>query len=193
MTRSILDRATNALLPYPRQDNEPVVGLDRAAAYVVEVMREPEPEHNPATHYLSPLAPMISITDPDSEDVNGTVVYGWEVLELPSLVISPNWPEFRNAIFTENGYVTAHVLALESGDDRTKFAATGLFTFLSAFERTGDYFEYLQALLLTISASPPAQQVVLAQEFLALAQRCHLPEVFITAFQQAIIPPGDLG
>jgi hypothetical protein len=165
MTRFILDRSTGALLPYPRQDNEPVVGLDRTAAYVVEVVRNPEPNYNPATPYLSALDPVISITNPDSEDINGTVVYGWEVAALPSTAILPNWSEFRNAIFTENGYVTAHVLALESGDDRTKFAATGLFTFLSAFERTGDYSEYFQALLLTISASPPVQQAVLAQEF----------------------------
>jgi hypothetical protein len=42
MTRLLLDRSTNQLLPYPRQDDEPVAGLDRTAAYVVEVVREPE-------------------------------------------------------------------------------------------------------------------------------------------------------
>jgi hypothetical protein len=52
MTRILLNRATGALLPYPREDNEPVVGLDRDAAYVVEVVREPEPEYDSATHYL---------------------------------------------------------------------------------------------------------------------------------------------
>lgn len=67
MPRLLLNRATGALLPYPREDNEPVVGLDRDAAYVVEVEREPEPEpeYDSATHYLQPLQPVIAITDPE--------------------------------------------------------------------------------------------------------------------------------
>jgi hypothetical protein len=41
MLRLLLNRATGALTPYPRQDNEPVVVLDHDAAHVVEVIREP--------------------------------------------------------------------------------------------------------------------------------------------------------
>jgi hypothetical protein len=102
-----------------------------------------------------------------------------------------DWPAFRLALFTENGYVAAHALALKSNDDMTLFAATVLPDTLRAFENTGNWEEYLQALLLTISALPSAGRVVLAEEFVGLAQRCHLPVAFITAFQQAIIPPGN--
>jgi len=97
MPRLLLNRATGALLPYPREGNEPVVGLDRDAAYVVEVEREPEPEYDSATHYLQPLHPVIAITNPDSDDVNGTVTYGWELVALPPVVPTPphpNWTGF---------------------------------------------------------------------------------------------------
>lgn len=100
-----------------------------------------------------------------------------------------NWAEFRRAIFAENGYVAAHALALKSENNKILFAANVLPDTLRAFQNTGSWAEYLQALLLTVSASPPAQQAALAQEFIGLAQRCNLPEAFITAFQQAIIPP----
>jgi hypothetical protein len=103
-----------------------------------------------------------------------------------------NWTAFRQAIFTENGYVDAHALALKSDNNLIRFAATALFDTLRAFENTGNWAEYLQALLLTVSALPPAGQAALAEEFIELAQRCHLPAAFITGFQQAIIPPGNL-
>ena len=102
-----------------------------------------------------------------------------------------DWPAFRRALFTENGYVAAHALALKSNDDMILFAATVLPDTLRAFENTGNYAEYLEALLLTISALPPTGQAALAEEFLGLVQRCHLPAAFITAFQQAMIPPGN--
>ena len=102
-----------------------------------------------------------------------------------------DWPAFRQALFTENGYVDAHALALKSDNNLIRFAATALFDTLRAFENTGKWAEYLQALLLTISALPLAGQAALAEEFLGLAQRCYLPAAFITAFQQAIIPPGS--
>jgi hypothetical protein len=97
MPRLLLDRSTNQLLPYPRQDDEPVVGLDRTAAYVVQVVRDSEPEYDPTTHYLQPLEPVVSITDPDSDDVNGTATYGCELVAIPAPEPSPpapRWLEF---------------------------------------------------------------------------------------------------
>jgi hypothetical protein len=97
MTRLLLDRSTNQLLPYPRQDDEPVAGLDCTAAYVVELIRESEPEYDPSTHYLQPLEPVVNITDPDSDDVNGTATYGWELLVIPAPTPDPpqpRWAEF---------------------------------------------------------------------------------------------------
>ena len=192
MSFFLLNRTTSVLTAWPRGDSEMVIGLDRNTYHVVEVIQEPQPtEFNSATHQVQPVAPVINIADPSSQDVNGTVTYGWEVVALPSPVIPPDWVAFREAIFIENGYVDAHALALKSDNNLIRFAATALFDTLRAFENTGNFAEYLQALLLTVSALPPAGQAALAEEFMGLAQRCHLPEAFITAFQQAIISPGN--
>jgi hypothetical protein len=102
----------------------------------------------------------------------------------------PDWAAFRQAILTENGYVAATAIALNSPNDIVRVATMYLADRFTAFETQGTWSEYLQGLLLTMSALEPLQQANLAQEFLALAQRCHLPQPFITAFQEAIIPPA---
>lgn len=75
-----------------------MVGLDRTTYDVVEVVREPEPEFDPSTHYLQPLEPVINITDPDSDDINGLATYGWELVGLPPLLPRPRWVEFGAAV-----------------------------------------------------------------------------------------------
>ena len=184
MTRLLLDRSTGDLLPYPRQDDEVVVGLDRTAAYVVKVTREPEPEgYDPSTHYLQPLEPVVSITDPDSEDVNGTVTYGWELVELTPTPPLTDWEQFRQAILTENGYVAAHCAAMASPTPTVRFAALALFTALDNFQFRGAYDEYLQGLTLTMSELPSADKEHLVAEFIALSHRCHIPIDFIAEFE----------
>ena len=189
MTYVLLNRATNALTQWPRDDNQPLVGMDRAVYHVLEVVREQAPDDfDPATHWAQPLAPVVSVTDPDAE-INGTLVYGWEVVELAPVIIPPNWSEFGNAILYENGYVAAQRAAASSSDGRVAFAADGIFLALYKFQSTGDFADYLTALALVISAAENRAELV--EEFFELAQRCHLPAAFITAFQQAIIPPSN--
>ena len=116
MTRLLLDRSTNQLIPYPRQDSEPVVGLDRTAYQVVEVIRDPEPEYDPATHYLRRLEPVVAITDPDSDDINGTVAYGWEIVELPPVVPTPptpNWTGFLAELLQSVTFEASRLGALQ--------------------------------------------------------------------------------
>lgn len=191
MNRFLLDRTTSELLPYPRQDDEAVIGLDRTAAYVVEATREPEPEYDPSTHYLQPLEPVVSITDPDSDDVNGTVTYGWELVEIPPPPPSTDWEQFRQAIITENGYVAAHCAAMASSTPTVRFAAMALFTALGDFQYRGIYNEYLQALTLTISDLPAADKAHLVEEFVALSQRCNIPISFISEFEAIMQPPAS--
>ena len=47
----LYDTETHSLKPYPRVDNEPVVGLD-ARYQVLELIEQEKPDHDPATHYL---------------------------------------------------------------------------------------------------------------------------------------------
>jgi hypothetical protein len=194
MNYFLLNRATNVLTAWPRDDSEPVIGLDRNAYHVVEVIQEPEPTgFNPATHGTQPLAPVVSITDEDA-DVNGTVTYGWEVVELPpGPEPGPDWPGFRKAILTENGYVAAMAAALDSENDSARLAVTFSHSRLDRFQDRGDFAEYLQGLLLIVSVQPEQNMAPLVEEFLALAARCNLPTAFITALNEAIIamtPPS---
>ena len=104
-----------------------------------------------------------------------------------------DWLGFRHAILTENGYVAAMALALDSENDSARLAVTFSHSRLDRFQDKGDFAEYLQGLLLIVSVQPEQNQAGLVQEFLALAARCNMPEAFITALNQAIIamtPPS---
>lgn len=190
MTRLLLNRATNQLQPYPRQDSEPVVGLDRDAAYVVEVVREPEPtNYSPATHYLQALEPVITIADPDSDDVNGTAIYGWELVELPPPpppAPEPDWSGFRLALLDENGFGATFAAAAAANP----MAAVACASALETFQNQGiyeNYLLYLQRLMGIIAdLQSPAASAEIAAEFLALAQRCHLPEGFLNNYAAMI-------
>ena len=174
MTRLLLDRSTNQLLPYPRQDNEPVAGLDRDAAYVVEVIREPEPEYDSATHYLQPLEPVVSITDPDSDDVNGTAAYGWELVAIPEPAPMPDWAVFKAAAIGSSTLNTIIAQAFTSAP----VAALALVPALERCETNGsDDFAFRWAAV--CSAVEVSAEVIAG--FQAVATTCNLPANFIAA------------
>jgi hypothetical protein len=115
MPRLLLNRATGALLTYPRQDDEPVVGLDRTAAYVVEIIREPEPtDYNPHTHIPAPLEPVVDITDPDSADVNGTATYGWGLVPIVPPTPAPDWSGFQAELLQSTSFAAARIGARQA-------------------------------------------------------------------------------
>ena len=105
-----------------------------------------------------------------------------------------DWAGFRHAILTENGYVAAMALALDSeSNPAARLAVTFSHSRLDRFQDKGDFVEYLQGLLLIVSVQPEQNKAPLVQEFLALAVRCNLPTAFITALNEAIIamtPPS---
>ena len=111
MTRLLFDHATTTLIPYPRQDDEPVAGLDRTAYQVVEVIREPQPEHDPAAFSAHPLHPVVSITDPDSDDVNGTATYGWELVTIVPPTPAPDWSGFQAELLQSAAFSAARLQA----------------------------------------------------------------------------------
>lgn len=187
--RILLNRSTNALIQWPRDDDQPLVGLDRANYHVLAVVQEPEPAFDPVTHQAQALPPVISVTDADA-DLNGTVTYGWELIELPPPPPSTDWEQFRQAIITENGYVAAHCAAMASSTPTVRFAAMALFTALGDFQYRGIYNEYLQALILTISDLPAADKAHLVEEFVALSQRCNIPIDFIAEFEAIMQLPA---
>jgi hypothetical protein len=70
---------TQKLLPWPRIDDEPVVGL---AAHLLEmtVVQEDKPEYDPATQRLEKT----EVIDTDSR----TVTRGWNVVEVPAPLVT---------------------------------------------------------------------------------------------------------
>jgi hypothetical protein len=104
-----------------------------------------------------------------------------------------DWPGFRQAILTENGYLAAMARARDSQDDAAWAAVTFSLSRLDRFQDKGDFAEYLQGLVLIVSVQPEQEKGPLIQEFLDLAVRCNLPTAFITALNEAIIamtPPS---
>jgi hypothetical protein len=72
--KALYNTQTSTILPWPRIDNEPVVGL---AAHLLEmdVVQEDQPAYDPATQRLEK-------TEVIDEDVR-TVTRGWSVAEVP--------------------------------------------------------------------------------------------------------------
>jgi hypothetical protein len=76
---------TETLKPYPREDDEPVVGLDPDYD-VFDLIQEPEPEYDAATHW---------IVGTETIDVPAkTVTRGWQINALPDFKVWSNVQEF---------------------------------------------------------------------------------------------------
>jgi hypothetical protein len=72
-------------VPYPRADDEPVVGLDPDYE-IFDVIQLPEPFYNPSTQYLS--------TTESIDTTSKTVTRGWQVIDLPDYKIWANAQDF---------------------------------------------------------------------------------------------------
>lgn len=73
---------TGTTKPYPRSDDEPVVGL-MPQFEIYDLIDPPAPEHDISTHYVRRLQEQIDVTAK-------TVTRGWEIVprETPSIVVS---------------------------------------------------------------------------------------------------------
>jgi hypothetical protein len=78
--KALYNTQTQKLLPWPRIDDEPVVGL---AAHLLEmtVVQEDKPEYDPATQRLEKT----EVIDAEAR----TVVRGWSVVEVPAPTFTP--------------------------------------------------------------------------------------------------------
>ena len=72
--KALFNTQTNAILPWPRIDEEPVVGLD---AHLLEmiVVQEDQPAYDPATQRLEKT----EVIDAEAR----TVTRGWSAVEVP--------------------------------------------------------------------------------------------------------------
>jgi hypothetical protein len=94
---------TNAVLPWPRIDDEPVVGL---AAHLLEmdVVQEDQPAYDPAAQRLEKT----EVIDTDAQ----TVTRGWEIVEIPAPTFTaPEWVDAQG--FSGNRTTTMLYLKLQ--------------------------------------------------------------------------------
>jgi hypothetical protein len=105
-TKALWDLVDDKLVPYPRYDDEPVVGLDTSRYATVSLVREPEPAYNPIEEYLVPTTAI----DLDAL----TYTYGWLVETLPPP--GPDYQGFYSALLVSACYqaVLAEVLSTTS-------------------------------------------------------------------------------
>ena len=106
MTKALWDLNELKLVPYPRYDDEPVVGLDTERYAVLTVVRNPQPTYDPLTDYLAPT---------EALDLDAlTYTYGWLVETLPPP--GPDYQGFYSALLASACYqaVLAEVLSTTS-------------------------------------------------------------------------------
>ena len=105
-TKALWDLSESRLVPYPRYDEEPVVGLDTSRYAIVSLVREPSPTYNSIEEYLVPT----TVLDLDAL----TYTYGWLVETLPPP--EPDYQGFYSALLVSACYqaVLAEVLSTTS-------------------------------------------------------------------------------
>ena len=106
MERLYWDNTNERVLTYPRWDGGPVEGPIPEDHFVLEVIREPEPEYDPIEEYLVPTTAL----DLDAL----TYTYGWLAEPLPPPL--PDYQGFYSALLVSACYqaVLAEVLSTTS-------------------------------------------------------------------------------
>lgn len=129
---------TGTTRPYPRSDNEPVVGLS-AEYETFDLIEEPRPTYDSATHNLRRLPEAIDQTAK-------TVTRGWAVVEREVDPIVVTMRSFREAcglaLVTE---ILAFIASIQDVEER--FKAQNAFEFAATVARDNPRVAYIAAQL----------------------------------------------
>lgn len=134
MPRILYNPDTAALITWPRQDDEDVVGL-QPPVVMLTVEQQPQPDYDPAIYGLQPTQDV---------DLDALVLRrGWELVMLPPVVVAPTprWVQFAQSLAVDpavNGLVAtcataAPVLHLMLGVGLGQAAQGDPTTFLAAW------------------------------------------------------------
>ncbi len=167
----LYDSETNSIINYPREDEEPVVGL--AQRYeVFRVVEQDKPEYDPATYRIKATR---TVDIPANE-----WVWGWELVELPPALPAADWARFKNTVMAHPSVN----LAIGGGISQVPAAAISLPATLLASAAGADALDFRNAWLSLRNAG--LISVELLAEVRALAIDCHLPELFMGALGGAL-------
>lgn len=99
---------TQTLVPYPRVDDEPVIGL--ASDYeVFTVAQEPIPNYDSATHYLRPTQSVNATTK--------TVTREWDIVENPPPVVTMRSLQLSMTL-AQTMAISAAIASMPEGKDK---------------------------------------------------------------------------
>ena len=175
MARLLYDTETATLRPYPRPDDEPVVGLDPRYLSMA-LIQEPHPAHDPATERLEPTEVI---------DIPGaTVTRGWAVLPLEPPAPpepTPDWLGFAAWLFQFEPMADAMETARASRDPLGEPCTTALPAAMDDARLRANFVPFALSWSQFLAASGlPAAEVA---AIVAKATACHLPAQFIAALQ----------
>lgn len=182
--RLLHNRQTGDLSPYPRQDDEPVAGLDRAAYRVVELVILPVPEHDPAAMRPEAQDSYEWLPETDPTGLDGVLTRGWALAPIEPPPPPPNWAQFRETAI--NSPMLDQILnqAYASKDPRVVRHAAEVIPLYQLAEHNGaaPFGRAWQSLIGLMGIGP---EVIAAA--VAAAEAANLPAAFIAALQ----PPAD--
>lgn len=172
MTLFLYDTQTETLLPYPRADDAPVVGLDPRYA-ILRLLQDEQPAYDPQTQRLDST----QVIDLEA----GEVRRGWVVVTLPPPVPVPDWLGFAGWLYVFPPIAAAMDAARLSTEPQGEPATTGLPTALDEARLRQNYpaFSLTWGLFLQASGMP----VEALGAIVAKATECNLPAEFIAALQ----------
>jgi hypothetical protein len=165
MARILYDTTTSALVSYPRDDDNPVIGLDPRYLEMA-LIQEPQPIYDSGAEQIVPT---------EAIDTDALVVTrGWNVLPLPPPAPVPDWTTFKNTALNSSSLN----LVLTAAYGVVPVAAGALAPALLAAEqgRVSDFASSWSAICAAVSVDP---QVIAG--FTDVASSCNLPLDFIEA------------
>ena len=179
MTRLLYNTATATTQPYPRQDDEPVVGLDPIYR-VLAVVSLPQPDHDPATEAATPTETIA--WDAPSAGVDGTLTRGWDVQPIippPPPAPAPDWLGFAGWLYSYPAMADGMEVARASRDPQGEPATTGLPAAMDEARLRSNYVPFALSWGQFLAASGLSTEA--AAEIIARAQACNLPPEFVAA------------
>ena len=178
---ALFDTETGLVRDYPRQDNEPVAGLDPRYE-VLQIVREPAPTYDPASE-----------TRAETRTVNreaGEWRWGWEVAPLPPVPPQPNWRTFKRTLLAHPAIRA--LLSSAMSEDLTAALSLPTTLLLTAATNAADPDDFRGAWLALRRQGLVSPELL--QEVRGLAIMLHLPEPFVAALGGSARPAAtDLG
>ena len=185
MTRALYRVSDGALLPYPRQDDEPVLGLNHQILRVVVIVQEPQPVPGDG-QVLEATEAYEWFTETDAAGVDGVLTRGWRETPAPPPPVIPDWPGFAAWLYTFPAMMAAIDAARLSTDPQGEPAATSLPTLLVEARDRQNYPAFALSWGLFLQASNMAAGDL--GQIVAKAQACNLPGEFLAALQPEVQP-----